>query len=392
MNTHLRMEPTLNIIQIFASADWGGGEKYAYDLSRELIRHGHRVCIVSRPSSIISSKAADSGISHMPLPLKGFLDLRSALRLARILRIERADIIHVHNFKDAFTAAYASKLCGSRCRIVLTRHLVKKGKSSLPFRGLYKSLDAMVFVSELARREFLSTAPAQAASKTEVIYNSSAIAGHTPHSGSEPEDLRAKFGIGNDTFLVGFTGRVAPEKGPEILIQAVGLTTEVDTAAVFIGSGDSAYVERLQKAAHECGACDRIFFYGYADNVQELIRQVDAGVAPSTAREAFCLSAIEYMREGKPVVTTDNGAQREYIVPGENGLLVPPSSPDDLAAAIRTLATDRELRERLGAEGKRTFDRSFRYDTFYRRMMQVYLRVCNAGEIKEPPAYDTSAH
>lgn len=373
MNCRHKVDNTLDIIQVFASAGWGGGEKYAYDLSRELLRNGHRVAIVSRPSRIIFSKAAESGIPHTQLPLKGIFDLASALKLARKIRREGTDIIHVHNFKDAFTAVYANTLCGGRARIVVTRHLVRKGKRSIPYRWLYRHLDRIVFVSELARDEFLTTAPASTAGKTEVIYNSVAIPSAISEAAPKAESLREKFGISTDTFLVGFTGRIAPEKGPDILIRAIGAIDEENVAAVFIGGGDSDYVQRLQTLAQECGAAQKVFFHGYTDNVYGLIGQVDAGVAPSIAREAFCLSAIEYMWAGKPVVTTDNGAQREYIRNEENGLLVPPSDAAALADAIRMLAIDPALRERLAHAGRRTFTESFAYDAFYSRMMRAYL-------------------
>lgn len=361
----------LHILQIFASAGWGGGERYAYDLSCELVRNGHIVGIVSRRSEIISSKACESGIPHTSLPLKGLPDIVSAVRLARLIRMQQTDIVHVHNFKDAFTAVYANLLAGRRSRIVLTRHLVRKGKTSLPYCWLYKHLDRMVFVSALARDEFLSTASKQAA-KTEVIYNSVAVGGQNPQCSRAPENLRERFGIEDDAFLIGFSGRIAPEKGLDTLIEAIGSIKQAKVAAVLIGGGDNDYIDSLKTLAKRQGVEGKVFFYGYADDVYGLITQVDAGTAPSIAREAFCLSAIEYMRAGKPVVTTHNGAQREYIRNAVNGLLVPPSDPAALADAIEALAKDDALRHRLSQEGKRTFEELFSYDTFYSRMVRVY--------------------
>lgn len=365
------MKNPLNIIQIFASAGWGGGEKYACDLSRELIRNGHKVIIVSRPSNIISAKATEYTIPHRTLPLNGILDFISAVRLARMIRQQDTDIIHVHNFKDAFTAVYANLLTGGRARVILTRHLVRKGKNSLPYRWLYKHLDRMIFVSQLARDEFLSTA-SQEEAKAEVIYNSIVIPEQNAQDNLLPENLREKFGIGEDTFLIGFTGRMTPEKGTDRLIQAVGSIQWPDVAAILIGGGDDDYLNQLKNMAQKCGAGERVFFYGYADNVYGLIAQMDAGAAPSIAREAFCLSVIEYMSAGKPVITTDNGAQREYIIDGVNGLLVQPSNTAALAAAIETLAKDSTLCERIAAAGQRTFHEKFEYSLFYNRIMQVY--------------------
>ena len=367
MMTGAEADRKLSVMQVFASPGWGGGEKYAFDLSVALARDGHRVTVVSRRSDIIRNKCVGAGLQYEEMPLGGVPDLVSAWKLAHLVRSAKADIIHVHNFKDAFTAVYAAKLCGA-VKVVVTRHLVRRGKKTALYRWLYRNLDAIVFVSELARGEFLSGVHSLE-NRATVIYNGIKADGR-----QEAVDVRSRYDIGKDVFLVGFTGRVVPEKGVDVLVKAVGMM-QSNIAVLVAGSGDIEYVESLKQLACEHGVSDRVTFCGYVDDVESFVASVDVGVVPSIAREAFCFSAVEYIKAGKPVVASGNGAQAEYICDGQNGLLVPAGDAEALAAAFDRLAGDAALCERLGKAARQTFVDNFGYEKFYGRMMEVYRHV-----------------
>jgi glycosyltransferase involved in cell wall biosynthesis len=83
----------------------------------------------------------------------------------------------------------------------------------------------------------------------------------------------------------------------------------------------------------------------------ELYRRADVFVLPTRA-DTLGLVFAEALAAGLPVIGCDVGAARELVIPGKTGLLVAPGSPDELAAAIRTLADSPELRARMGAHGR----------------------------------------
>ena len=358
-----------------ASAGWGGGEKYAFDLACASVEDGLSAAILSRESDIIAVRAAEAGLKHFVLPLKGVPDLVSAVRLARIVRSENTDIIHVHNFKDAFTAVYAKLLVGRDVKIVVTRHLVRRGKNSPLHRWLYNHIDKIVFVSHLARKEFLEGVPYLPASKTEVIYNS---IDYTQAAGTA-ENLRDKYALNEKTVLLGFTGRVVPEKGCHVIVDALAQLSCRNVAAIFIGAGNENYINELRSLAHERGVADKVFFYGYSNNVPALIQQFDIGLVPSVVKEAFCLSAVEFMFAAKPVITSDNGAQQEYILNGQNGFLVTPSDPKSLAKVIDMLAADPQMRNDTGLQAAMSARKLFTYDRFRHRMFSLYASLWNTG-------------
>jgi glycosyltransferase involved in cell wall biosynthesis len=121
------------------------------------------------------------------------------------------------------------------------------------------------------------------------------------------------------------------------------------------GTGDLAERGRLAALAAELGVADRVRF-GVVDRagLVERYRAADALVFPSEWEEPFGLVPLEAMGVGRPVVSTARGGSAEYLAHGANALVIPPSDPDALAAAVQRLAADDELRHRLRQGGLRT--------------------------------------
>src|ERR1019366_9311789 len=101
-----------------------------------------------------------------------------------------------------------------------------------------------------------------------------------------------------------------------------------------------------------------VTFLGPRDDVQDLLQSCDVAVI-SSAAEGFPLAILEYGAAGLATVSTRVGACAEILENGRVGLIVPPSAPDELAAAIVTLLRSRDLRERLGAAFKSRVEREY---------------------------------
>lgn len=366
------MECSRPVFQIFATPTWGGGEQFVYDLSRRLIADGRQVVFISRPSKIIRERIRGLNAPCHTLRLKGVTDIVSAIRLARLIVRYRPAIIHVHHFKNAFTAAYARQLCriwGIRPRIVLTRHLVRRGKRGWLYRWLYGQIDRIAFVSELARREFLAGSPEVEPSKLRVIHNS---VPETEPSDTAPPDLRRQYGITPEIPLLLYSGRLAAEKGCDVLLEACSRLGNRPWALALAGTGDEAYVKRLQAMASGKDLLDKVFFLGFINEACRLLPHADISISPSVCSEAGSLTVLEAMQAGRAQVASNNGSQSEFIEDGKTGLLVPPADAEALAAALARLLDDKTLRERMGRAAREKFDRDLSYGRFYERYLTFY--------------------
>lgn len=357
----------MKIIQVFPGKVWGGAEQYVLDLGTALESRGHEVVYVCRNAGAVTSRL--EGVkSYVPLDFGGWFDRRTAAELSRLTA--DADIVHVHDAKFLLPVLRAlKKNDGTRhVKVVLTRHIARDSRV-LPWnRWLYRQLNSMIFVSELGRKLWFGVNGWMDESRCRVVRNSIPPA----LTMASEDNVRSKFGIADDTPLLMFTGRVRKSKGCAIIIEALGQLKDLPWAMVFVGTCKPVgYDEVLMKMAAEHGIADRVHFYGFSRNVRALLHEADIGIAPSIVREACPLSPMEFMQAGKPVVTTGNGAQPEFISDAV-GVLVRPADAGQLSAALRGLIVDKALRESKGEAAKRFFDTKMNYETFVDNVESAY--------------------
>ena len=349
----------MKIIHLVSNKVWGGGEQYVLDLATEFASRGDDVTIVSRNIDAVTHRFKDAGLPVATMALKGAIDLISPIRLARLICNGEPAIIHVHNFKDATTALRARTLSrNSNVRIVMTRHLVKPAKN----KALYNKLDAMIFVSQLAKDEFMSTSPVLEPQKAIVVHNSIK---HTPATVECTP---------NDELTLMFHGRLSPEKGVDTLIQAFAKAGLPNAKLIIAGSGDELYVKELQEIAHKAGVASRITWMGHITDIHPLIERADIGVCPSRVREAGSLSVLEYMLHGKPVIASNNGSQPEYITDGKDGYLAQPDDVTAFATAMKTLSYA-ERRQAIGKAAQKTFEEQLAFPIFVEKIEKIYNTV-----------------
>jgi len=356
------------IYHIVSNKAWGGGEQYVYDLAHRQMVDGHEVALFCRPVDAVLEKFSALRIPVSTLRLNGVLDWGSAWRMSRVLKHAGRCTVHAHNFKDAFTACYARRLSGNQgVRVVMSRHLTRPGKDTLPYRWLYGQLDLLHFDSQLARSVFLGTHPHIDTAKLRVVHTSIVLPEHL-----EPVDVRREFSIPAHHVLAMYHGRLDAEKGLDVLLEAASLLGERPFTLVLVGRGDDDYTRHLQQVIAQKGLGSRVLLAGFRHPVLPFVATADFGLLPSVVREGCPLSPMEYMSQGHAVVATDNGGQREYIVDGCNGLLVPPADHQQLAAAMARLIDDADLRHRLGRQAQADFMAQLHYDHFYRQVKAFY--------------------
>lgn len=194
--------------------------------------------------------------------------------------------------------------------------------------------------------------------------------------------------------LILSVGRLVPKKGFPTLIRALDRLTGTEPAfrcQIFGGGPERSMLEAL---AAELGIRDRITFVGARpqDDVIAAYRRATMFVlAPVVLddgdRDGIPNVLVEAMAAGVPVVSTRISGIPELIEDGCDGLLVEPSDPDALAAAIRTLLTDAELAERLAAAARGKVENCFDLSVNTRRVHELLTggdRVPSAGRVPMP--------
>ena len=361
----------MKIFHIVSNPVWGGGEQYVFDLTSQQLQEDHSVELFCRKGSVPTKRFQQLGVPVHALPLRGIADMNSARMMARILANQPPCIVHAHNFKDCFTVAFARLLCRNRnIRIVATRHLVRTGKRGPLYRWLYSQIDAFYFVSQLARDRFFSSNPPADKHKARVITGCVNISGIPA-----PINLRQQLGIKPDVVVGMYHGRLHPEKGLDVLLDAVHLLRELPMAIVLLGNGSDEYTTLLKERIQKLDLTDRIILAGFQNPVLPFVAAADFGVLPSIVEESCLLAVQEYMACSIPVIVTDNGGQREYVNHHHSGLLIPPNDSDSLAKAINTLVSDDTLRHTMGENARKDFVEKLSYIRMYNSILDLYRSV-----------------
>lgn len=368
----------INVFHIVSNKHWTGAEQYTYDLVERLRNDkDFYVEVVCRKHPVVLKQYRRLEIPISILPLKGVTDIDSPVRFARLLR-KGKNIIHVHSFKDAFMAVMARRISENRdTRVVVSVHGVYKPKKNYMYTKLYKSIDCFVFSSEMARDAFLGKAKKQYADRGVVLRDSVCDS----QIGTTVPDLRRELGLNNQQSLIMYHGKLAHEKGIEVLL---GALTHVDKSKyhlAIIGEGQPKYKAKIKGFIVSAGMVNNLTLLGFRDNILEYLRQADFGVLPSIQPEALGISNLEYMMAGKAHICSNNGAQPEYVNDGVNGLLVPPGDERALTTAINTMLNDTASRSRMGTQAQRDFQEKLDYPTFYNKMTDLYRSLLQSAPV-----------
>ncbi len=356
------------LIHILSSNRWRGIERYALDICRSFISEGWRVVAFTRDARGVDSLLREAGVELHHAALRGYFDLPSAFSMAGFLKTlpPGDNIIHAHHYRDVFTALLARKIAGRKdIRVVSTRHIVRRGRDSRLFRRIYRNTEAHIFVSEAVRRRFLDSwhdrplpFPAE---RIHTIPNSLYI----DDIETVPEPER-----GPVTAM--FHGPLIPGKGLEVLIDAMSMLRAEKIRLKIVGTGQPDYVDSLRQRAITRGVMDMIDWHKHTFRPLDIISECHFGVLPSVREEAFGLSNLEYMVCSRPHISTGNGGQKEYLTDGKEAFLVPPSDAGALADAMRHLASDRELRLRMGANAAESFRTRLAWPIFLPKLKRAY--------------------
>jgi glycosyltransferase involved in cell wall biosynthesis len=138
-------------------------------------------------------------------------------------------------------------------------------------------------------------------------------------------------------------------------------------------AGTGSQRDEMQRVIDSTGTT-RVRLLGFRDDVLSLINAADIFVLPSPA-EPFGLSIVEAMALGKPVIACATGGPLEIVQPEITGLLVPPSNPATMSAAVERLLKSEELRRRFGKNGRSRYLEYFTAARMAREISRVYERA-----------------
>jgi glycosyltransferase involved in cell wall biosynthesis len=336
------------------------------------------VCI--RDNGPLMARYKDAGIPVHTFPMSSFLGPRAiqqALRLIRLFRRERTDIVHSH---DAYTSVYGTlcaRLAGVRGVIASRRfgysptfpppRLVKAN------RVAYRFAHRVVGNSPSVARLLESEGGVDAA-RIVTIPNFLDEAAFDPIPEPTRRRMLDELRVPERAFVVGIVARLSAEKDHATLLRAIASLREriPELHCVLVGDGpERAAIETL---ATTLGIADIVHLAGERAQPPNLHRLFDVSVLCSTT-EAFPNSVLEAMAAERAVVATEVGGTPDAVAHERTGLLVPPGDPVRLADAILRLHADPSLRAALGQAGRSAARAGYGADAVIGQVEALYARL-----------------
>jgi len=183
--------------------------------------------------------------------------------------------------------------------------------------------------------------------------------------------LRDQLGIPREANVLLALQRLDPWKQVDVLIRAMGFLRDQPDVYLVIG-GKGPELPKLKRIAEELGLTARVRFTGYIPDSELPVYYAlaDVFVFHSTY-ETFCLSLLQAMAAGKPIVSVGSTAIPELVRHGENGLLVAPGDAAAFAGAVLRLLADGNLRERFAVESRRRVRECYDWELVGRRYVSA---------------------
>lgn len=296
------------------------------------------------------------------------LPIIPALKLAKFIDKNDVDIIHFHWGKDIVTVVLAKLLSRRKPKIIHSRHMnMTRFKNDIYHKWLYKNIDILHAVSHQVKEQMQKFIPNSIRPHIETVY----LGVDEPKiDENKVSELKNKYDIKENEFIVGMIGRIEFEKGQYILIDSIKKLQHLNIKALIVGhTMNSDYLTKLKNKVKELNLSSKVIFTGFTKDINEHMRLCDT-IILATRKETFGLVVIEAMVNKVCVIATNNGGPLEIIDDQENGLLFDRSS-DDLAAKIEFLYNNKKVKESLANAGYEKVKKVFDHDTQVEKLYNI---------------------
>lgn len=361
-----------------------GGIREHIKVLIQYLNTSYELVVVCPPIDKLQQIFEKVGARVIPLNISGkldpFRDFSQALLLARTIKKESPDLIHLHGFKAGFLGRIAS-LGFPRIPVVLTVHnfYAHPDQSRIPFscfqqveRVLSRRANGIIAVSEALKRNLTDTLGVEDG-KIIRIYNGIHYESFR-NNGEKGSSFKAELGIPEGVPLVGTAARLAPQKGLGIFLEASRIILDKGRPCIFLVAGEGPMKEELENRVNSLNLKGKVIFPGRVDNIAEFLSCLDIFILPSLS-EGLSITLLEALAAEKPVVASRVGGVPEIVTDGVTGTLVPPGDPVSLASKVMEYLDNPEHSKNMGIRGSHRIKDNFTLENMVKRTEELYKEL-----------------
>jgi len=337
----------------------------------ELARRGHTVWVGGPSGGGFEAACGDADLPYLALPLQSPVDLASATTLRRHLRRNEVDIIHVHKGRAHSVALIAATGMGRSPLLVVNRGVAFPLDLFNKWKYRHPRIAAIVCVADAVR---------------EAVIRSAGIDPdrvHTIRGGTDPrvfdpfrvggEGIRHELGLDREHLLIAQVSLRNWKGWADLVLAFAGITDRLPDARLLLVGCESHDEElKVDRAVRDADLAGRVSTMSYRTDMPEVLSACDVVVDASWSGTGITGTIREAMAMERAVVATDSGGNRELVIDGEVGLLVPPRDVDTLAGALIRLLEDPALRQRLGLAARQRILEHFTTEQRIDKLEELY--------------------
>ena len=383
----------LRALQVVGGSKFGGAVHVIHHCSQVLRQAGAEVAIEASDPQVVEFFQNRRFKVYSGLPwareISPLKDTRYFAGLLWLLRRSRFDIVHTHLAKANFVGRLAARAAGTPIVVAHCHNLYYAKGLAKASRFFYKLLEKVAGNFQDCAI-FPDTELCQIAVADRIIRRERAVAiPNAVHWLGEPLEkgerlrMRSRLGLPPESLAVCFTGRLVPQKGVHVLLEAWAKVARRDARLCLLVVGEGPERARLEKLAARLGIHSSVAFLGFRDDVHKLLVASDVFAFPSFW-EGQPVAVLEAMATGLPILATEIRGIRGTLRDGKEGLLVAPGDPVAFAGALERVTENPELRIQLGRAARRRAEELFDPARVARQLRDVYCRLVAEKRGAEP--------
>lgn len=364
------------ILHLEASLGWGGQEMRILKEAIGLRRRGHRLIFGVEKKSHLLCALEKENFSCKTFSFKKLSIFLTFFRLLYFVYKERVDVICTHSSMDSWIGGFVGKIL--RKRIVRTRHLSTSIKGGINAFLLYRFLPDFVVTTCQQTVPYIKK-KAYLLDKIQSIptgIDQSLVKADEKNS----QEIRKKFGIQKEDFLVGTACIFRGWKGIEELLLAADLLRQ-EKGIKFLLIGDGVSREFFLEIHRKLKLEESVFFTGFLSPVYDAISSLDLFVLLSRAHEGVSQASLQAAYLKKPLVHTPTGGLKEVCIHEETGLVVPIKDPKEVAKAIARLYHDPQTRKTYGENAHLLVNKKFLIENMLDELEKIYANNLRVSKI-----------
>ncbi len=370
------------ILYVVTKANWGGAQRYVFDLAVASKEAGHEVRVVSGNEGTLTERLKEAGIetrtiAAMKRDISILDEFRSFKTLLRIVEEFRPDTIHGNSSKAGGLSTLAGRLKGVRT-IVFTAHGWAFNEGRPLWQKVLIGLFHYAMVLCAHKTICVSSAIRQDAAWMPFVKKRFSVIHNGVSAGSLLSKKEARMRIAPElargfpnALWIGSIAELHPTKGLDTLVEAFAAIAHDPPSTVLVIMGDGTEWAHLQKLVQIYDLPDRVVLTGFVKDASSHLAALDVFVLPSRS-EALGYALLEAGLASLPSIGTRVGGIPEIIEDGDTGLLVPPGKSIALAQALTQLLNNESLRNRLGTGLNEKVHAEFSTKTMIEKTLKLY--------------------